>query len=328
MSYRRTEIVVGAFLLMGVGLVMFGIWQISGSLLGPSRKHYSSYANVNTIQVGSAVKYNGMLIGRVSGIAVDPERPARIRVDLAINDDESIRITDRMEAKITKADLLGDEYIDIRVAGAGAGSAEAMAAAGVELEEGSAIPAGEPFDLQRAMEGLQATLGRVDLLLDTAQAEIDTAFAEINSLLTDAHEILSPETLDNIASAVEDVAATTAELRTLLGENSDDVETIMTSVGNAAGNLDALSTDLKDTVAVLRPDIEALTGKVESAITQLDAVLATAGSRMESLDVAQVNEVMENLDTVSRNLIEFTDEIKQRPYRLIRKGKQPPKEFR
>ena len=43
--------------------------------------------------------------------------------------------------------------------------------------------------------------------------------------------------------------------------------------------------------------------------------------------MAQVNEVVENLDTVSRNLVEFTDEIKQRPYRLIRKGKQPPKEF-
>lgn len=328
MSYGRTEIAVGTFLLLGMAVVLWGIAKSGNFGLGATQARHSYYDNVNTIEVGSSVKFNGMLVGRVSEISIDPERPAQIRVDYDISTAEGLRITERMEAKITKADLLGDEYIDIRIAGAAQGSSEALLAAGTELPPGAPIPAGEPFDLQRALEDLQGTITRVDVLLDTAQSEVETALAEINSILVDAHDLFSDESRENVAAAITDVAATSAQLRSLLDDNKGRVESIFSRVDSATGHIDAVSADVKDTVATLRPDLEKLTDKLQSAVTQLEAALVTASNTLDTLDVAQVNEVVENLDVASRNLAEFTHEIKQRPYRLIRKEKQPPKEFR
>ena len=328
MSYRRSEILVGLFILAGVIVILFGIFTIRGYAVGTTRPYHSFYRNVNTITQGSAVKYNGMMVGRVQDVRVDPEQPDRIRVDYDVLDDESIRITDAMHAKITKADLLGDEYIDIRVTGASEGSPEALAAGGADLPAGSTIPAGEPFDLQRALEDLQGAIGKVDDLLADASSQVSAALAKMNEILDDAHDLVSPENRAQVEAAIADVAATASDLKGLLGDNKARVDAIFSSVGNAAGNLEQVSGDVAETVTELRPDLEELTGDLQRAVRTLEAALSDASAAVDGLDVEQVNEVVENLDTASRNLAEFTREIKERPYRLIRKEKRPPKEFK
>lgn len=328
MSYRKSEIAVGTFVLAGVVVILFGIFTIRGYGLGTTRPYHSYYENVNTIVEGSAVKYNGMMVGRVQAVSVDPERPDRIRVDFTVLDDPAIRITDVMHAKITKADLLGDEYIDIRVTGALEGSPESLAARGTELSPGSPIPAGEPFDLQRALEDLQEVIGKVDSLLADASDQVRAALARMNRILDDAHGIVSEDNLAAIRGAVTDVAATASELRSLLGENRERVETIFASVGRTSENLERVSGEVAETVAALRPDIEELTGDLQAAVRTLQATLDGASDTLDGLDVAQVNEVVDNLDIASRNLAEFAREIKERPYRLIRKEKRSPKEFK
>ena len=157
--------------------------------------------------------------------------------------------------------------------------------------------------------------------------ELETALGEINSILVDAHTMFSAENRGNVDAAIADVASTTSQLRSMLEDNRGRVEAILGSVGSAAGNIDTVSADVKDAVDGLRPDLEALTAKLQSAVSSLQEAAAAASGKLEEVDIAQVNEVVENLDLVSRNLVEFTDEIKKRPYRLIRKGKQPPKDF-
>ena len=52
MSYRRTEIAVGTFLLVGMAVVLYLI-SVSGGLgFGPTHAHHSYYDNVNTIVIG------------------------------------------------------------------------------------------------------------------------------------------------------------------------------------------------------------------------------------------------------------------------------------
>lgn len=317
MKQRGTEIVVGLFVLAGLAVVIGGIFTIRGRTFGTLRRYHVRYENVSSLTADTAVKYNGLLVGRVEALGVDPEDTRMIRVTLAVA--AGTPVTTDTIAQITRSDLLGDEFIDLRPLGERQGTAGSLTARGEPLKPGDFIAAGEPFDLQAALQSLAQTIRRTDDILAQLQGEAQTATATINRILARGDEILSDENVARLQRALDDLASTVGTVRQVAEDNGSRLDQLLLDASAATATLKATTESIRGSVERTLPRIEALTDDVKAAVKKLESLAGTADDTLGTLDVQQLNDLVENLDVASRNLADFTREIKERPYRLVRK---------
>ncbi|MCE3253829.1 MAG: ttg2C [Cellvibrio sp.] len=119
MKIRTMEISVGAFMLAGILALVFLAIKVSGLNLNESTgKTYTLYAHFNNaagLTPGAQVTVAGVMIGRVSAIALDP-KDNRAKVEMAIKTDVDFLPQDSIAA-IQTAGILGEKYISIVVGG-------------------------------------------------------------------------------------------------------------------------------------------------------------------------------------------------------------------
>ncbi|BES70741.1 outer membrane lipid asymmetry maintenance protein MlaD [Marinobacter nanhaiticus D15-8W] len=116
MRQRTLEIVVGCFMLAGIGALLFLALQVSGLTPQSGEPTYKVYANFNDIgglSVRGQVSMAGVTIGEVTDITLDRET-YQARVEMAVNRSVDIIPTDST-AVIRTAGLLGEKYIDVSI---------------------------------------------------------------------------------------------------------------------------------------------------------------------------------------------------------------------
>lgn len=120
MYSRRIEILVGAFVLIGIIALSFLAIQVSGLALNSSaRETYqisARFNNVAGLSPRAKVSIAGVTVGQVTAIHLDPIN-VRAVVDMAIRRDVDYLTSDSIAA-IKTAGVLGDQYVSISVGGA------------------------------------------------------------------------------------------------------------------------------------------------------------------------------------------------------------------
>ena len=93
METRGSYVVVGSFVLvLTLGLVAFAVW-LGAVQIAAETDRYRIYftGSVTGLQVGSQVRYNGIPVGTVDSLAIDPDNIERVLVTVALNADTPIR---------------------------------------------------------------------------------------------------------------------------------------------------------------------------------------------------------------------------------------------
>lgn len=114
MRSRSLEMMVGLFLVAGFAALFFLAIKVSGlseETSKPSYRVYASFQNAGGLTVRAKVTMAGVVIGRVSGIELDP-KTFRAKVALDIYNEVNEIDTDAV-ASILTAGLLGEKYIGI-----------------------------------------------------------------------------------------------------------------------------------------------------------------------------------------------------------------------
>jgi phospholipid/cholesterol/gamma-HCH transport system substrate-binding protein len=282
-------VVVGAIVLLLVGLAL-----ITGRTVA-SDDYVVRYQNVTGLRYGAPVFYQGYRIGAVS--ALTPERDAngtRYRVTLAIRHDWPIP-TDS-PARLQSSGLLADVSIGIRE-----GVSHNMLKAGGELkgEEGTDLfaamneLAGQVSDLTRTqISPLIRTLSqRVDSITGTIDKSAPIVLDQTRALL---------ERMNHASDALNDVLK--PENRAAVGAILGEVRNLASELRKTRETLDHALTDLAGIAKDNRPD-------VRRAVQDLGSVLESLSSRMDV--------ITHHLESSSRNLDEFSREIRKSPNRLI-----------
>ena len=113
MKNHRLELIVGAFVLIGLGAIAFLSIKIAGGTLFGKNNYLvtARFNSVSGLNPGSNVVIAGVPVGRVESIRLDPERFDAI-VNLRINSD--IKLSSESTASIKTSGLIGDRYILIQ----------------------------------------------------------------------------------------------------------------------------------------------------------------------------------------------------------------------
>ena len=206
---------VGAFVLaLGAALVAGVLWLAAGVGSRQAMDRYQAVISesVAGLNLDAPVKYLGVDVGKVSGIAIDPQNSEQVRLNFLIA--RGTPIKEDSVAVLKTQGLTGIAYIEL--SGGSAASPPLVAGA-----DGAAptIPF-KPSLSARLENVLSNVLGNIDRVSNNLNAVFDTENrAALKSVLADtaavAHALAAQQA--NIGAAVAD-AARTARLAARAGE--------------------------------------------------------------------------------------------------------------
>ncbi len=118
MGRRSTELLVGFFVLLGAGALVFlalkaaNLGSFSG---GETYSLVAKFDNIGGLKVRSPVRSAGVTVGRVVAISLDPQTfQGVVRLDMQ----KSVLFPADSSARILTSGLLGDQYVGLEAGGA------------------------------------------------------------------------------------------------------------------------------------------------------------------------------------------------------------------
>lgn len=265
---------VGLFVLvLGAALVAGVLWLASG---GAFQKKYDLYLaiedeSVAGLNLNAPVKYNGVDVGKVREIRLDPGNPERVNLLFAI--ERGTPIKDDTVAVLKTQGLTGIAYVELS---GGARNAPPLRAT-----------AEDQYPVIRTKPSLSA---RLENILTNVLAKLDSTSSNLNAILSDenraafksaladiaavSHTIAArKDTLDagiaNAARTFENASRATAQAGPVIdriGRSADAVEKMGTEVArtsaSAGKTVDSVGADVQRLTAETLPELERLLGEM------------------------------------------------------------------
>jgi phospholipid/cholesterol/gamma-HCH transport system substrate-binding protein len=219
---KSNELKVGFLALLAFLILYFGFNFLKGNdIFSSARIYYVEYENVDGLMVSNQVMINGIEVGKVKKVEIQPEKSNKILVTLRLSQD--MVIPDKTVAVLSDGALLGGKIIRLRLEGKG------------NLAE-------ETF-----LKG-ETEVGLTTLLKERAIPVI----ANADSLLVSFRQISTK--FDNTGTYLNTLLKTSNEtVSNLNGSVNGIVADNRANIAQISSNMKILSADLMETEKQLRP---------------------------------------------------------------------------
>lgn len=323
------ETKIGILAVVAIGLAIWGFQFLKGiNMLGRSQTFYVKYNNVDQLRPSSPIFINGLQVGTVKDMYVDPEDDKTIIVTLNIEAD--LDIPKDTKATIIGLSLMGGKAIELVVSGPCSGSDCA--------ESGDYLPGaskgfletvvGSPNELDAYTERLGQSLttlydsiadpndpkgiGRTLVSLEKSMANLAIMSAKINRLL-DASSAGISATVHNSAEITKAISESREDLQKTL----NNLAAVSDQLRNAnLGESASHATAAIDSVAVAISDLRRTLGATQHTMMRVDTL---AGRLIEGEGMAGKlltdEELYENLVRTSRQLQLLVQDLRLHPNR-------------
>jgi phospholipid/cholesterol/gamma-HCH transport system substrate-binding protein len=272
---------VGAFVLaLGAALIAGALWLASGGAL---QKAYETYLalvdeSVAGLNLNAPVKLNGVDVGKVRGIELDPANPERVRLSFAI--ERGTPVKEDTVAVLKTQGLTGIAYVELS---GGTRDSPALRAAPPEaypvIRTKPSLGARLENVLTTVLSKLDSTSSTIDALLSVENRRaFSSALADI--AVVSRALAARKDTLDaGIASAArtfEQAERVTAQLGPVIeriGRSADAVEKLGNEAASASANagrtLDAVGAEVQRASADTLPQLQRLIGELSDLSTSM-----------------------------------------------------------
>lgn len=292
---------VGLFVLAALAVLMLALYRLTMGG-GDQDTYYSHYRNVSGLSNGTLVTYEGFVFGKVAGITPQRDEQGIVyQVELRVR--EGWKIPDDSVARVYSEGLLADTVINI-----------AEGESSRFLQPGASVRSAQGIDLFAAMSELAADFGNLSEnsirpLLDGLSQMVRRVGGEIEAQV--------PLILADTRSLVTKLEQSATHLSGIMNaETERKAQRILTNVDLAAGDLRSLSEDLTE----VKQDSLKLVQKLDQLVTETQPDLRrTVSALREILQQLSVHsdDILLNLGNASRNMSEFSRQIRDNPARLL-----------
>jgi phospholipid/cholesterol/gamma-HCH transport system substrate-binding protein len=304
METRAHHVLIGVFTLVVVVLVvLFALWLGKTSL----NRQYHYYdiiftESVTGLSKGSPVQYNGIQIGEVSQLKLDPKDPRKVLAQIQVAADTPIKVDTR--AKLGLLGLTGVAYVQLS---GGAQSSQPL----------MPTPSNPVPEIKSESSALTKLLASGSDVVTT-----------LNGILDRLGRILSQQNADRISSTLENIDKTT----TALAAEREDLRALVQQ--GAAAARDLYQTLAGANQLVNGPGRETLDraaaamASLQKATQTLNELLAeNQGSLQSGLrGVGQLGPTMRDLRSTLRDIHQITRQLQANPAGYLL-GREHPTDF-
>ena len=313
METRAHYVAVGTFVLAVIFLAFVAIFWLGSTEFGQQAKRYYIFfrGSVAGLNKGSQVQYNGIPVGRVVDIRVDPNNLEQIQVMVEI-DTSIVEIKSDARAFLDANILNGIATIQIR---------------GGTLEASDLAPA--PGHKYPVIKAGRSELEEVKASLPELVADIKAAAHSLNALLDEQNRQAVSDTLRNVQTITSALVEPSKEVNEVV----DNANKAVVELRTFFQNLDQSYTEkggLKDQLSQTLGDADRLAKNLNEASRQLQLVLQENRPGIRNFTQSTLNQVSDLVTDLQRfvaGATRFVSEMERNPTRLLfgerREGYRP-----
>ena len=315
METKANYIVIGAFtFIVAIAAVLFGLFAARYAADTAWNNYQIVFSeSVIGLSNGSAVLYNGVNVGRVTEIDLNPK------------DIREVIVTVQIEAQVP---IHQDTVASIRLTGLTGTAAIQLSGGSPEsplLSSGSQQPKrieaiSSPLNrLLESSEGIVVTannvLGQIDAVLSDANVErITTTLASLERFGATLSE---PDS--SLNRLLENASEASGSLPTLVAQLSTTLEQFDEAVAGIDSGLIEDLPELKTRLAGALTNIESLSGRLDTIVADNQQELSQLGG----VGMRQVSGGLEEIRRLVRDLSGLVRSIERDPARFLLGGQQP-----
>lgn len=323
-SNKINYLVVGTFVLMMIGGLIVSVAWLLGQT-GPVDSYHAIYRNVTGVKFGSQVFYEGYPIGQVTEV-VPEERENRMVFRINFDVSKGWRIPNDSVAEVGASSLLSAISLNIS-----AGESQTALRPGEQI---TAVEASNLFDVvegvatnlsnmaEEDIKPLLANLARgggvlADLLENDGRAIFEQARTLVDVLSLKAPVIVDQFSLfaGDLEGLGESISRSTEQINALMTEkNREKIEGILKNLDEASATLDNLMIEGNVMIGTANELMETSQDDLAQAIKDMQYTAAALARNVDSIN--------HHMDGTSRNMYEFSRQIRQNPGLLL--GGTPP----
>jgi len=298
METRANYVLIGLFTLAVIaGAFGFVYWfQGGGAAAGRGYYQIAFDGSVNGLRTGSAVMFNGLRVGEVTGLALNPKESQQVLVTVSV--DKSVVIRPDTDIGLEFQGLTGIASLSLK-----GGSGTPVAPGTKDSPPLLEAPAGSAIDVTQSARDV---MRRLDRLIAENQKALRSAIANIDKF--SAALAASTDKIDSTLANVDKFSG-------MLANNADRFDHIAQGLQNLTGGEDGKSGQINDTVRSMHSLIENVDKRTADIATGVNKMTSTGTRQIEAMS-ASFQRTLSTADRVLTNL-------DKNPSRLIWGGASP-----
>ncbi len=293
-----TEAKVGAFVLASLLILTSTVVYLANAQFRGGKVPYQTYLRyAGGLEAGAPVLFGGIKAGNVTSVRPWPSDPTRIEILVELK--EGTPVNQKSVAKLGSVSVMSEPALLVST---GTNEADRIA-------PGHAIPSQEILTLDEIAAKMATVAGNANDLIVQVQGELGGISGDARTLLANLNSVTTDERpkLDHIADQL-----------LALSQHADGV---IAKVGPVVDQADSTIQNVNGVIRDSREPIRVDLAEVQSTLQQAKSVLADMQGMVRANDF-RIDDTVENLRVATDNLDQLTDQLKQRPWSLIR-IKQP-----
>ncbi|CAG5082696.1 MlaD family protein [Parvicella tangerina] len=272
----RKEFIVGIFSAAGIVALILGFFYLKGeSFFGDKTEYYVVYNNADGLASGNAVKLNGVQVGKVKSVALNPNDESSTLIKFSISNPD-VKLPMGTVAEM-KGDILGTVTLNIIYP--------------VDsLRDGSFHKNGDTLQAQIA-EDIQKTI----------EKKFDPLMAKINELIG---------TADNAIGTIETIFGDNTGN---LNATFEKLNQSMTNFQHIAQNVDSLSHVLNNSKYLITStvsNINSITGNLKESNEQITSMIDNINTISENMSKVDLQPTIDKANNALNEVALILDEIK------------------
>ncbi|MFI3259281.1 MAG: MlaD family protein [Rikenellaceae bacterium] len=297
----KKEVKIGIFTILIILCAWGGIRFLSSiDIFSREKSYYAYYDRVDGVQRSASVYLNGVKIGSVVDISLDPARDAKVKLTLLVSN--KYQIPADSKAKIIGNGIMSSKAIDLII-----GESSEVLASGDTITSSNT-----PDILEMAGSELSVLKEKLEIVVES----LATTLTSLNTLIeANSH---------NIGTLIENTEALTKNLNSIVSENqtninqiTDNFATLSESLGGNSSRIDSILMNLNEMTTELN---EGGAGASMSAtMAELNTLLSSINSEEGNISKLLGDEKLyENITSATANLDSLLIDVKENPGRYVK----------
>jgi ABC-type transporter Mla subunit MlaD len=298
-----TEAKVGAFVLGCFSVLAFTLIYLINAQLGVHAVPYRTYLRyAGGIEPGAQVLFGGIDVGKVTAVRPWSSDPTKIEILLEVK--ENTPLNEKSVAKLGLVSVMSGAALSITT-----GSNDAQ-----RLLSGSTIPSQEAASLDEITGKMAVVADNANGLITEVRSELHGISGDARTVLANLNSVTGPPNQRKIRDLLANVDAMLATERPKIDRLTDQLNVLSQHADDTIQNVNGTVSDVREPV---RKDL----AELQDTLLETKRLLADMQVLVKANDY-KIDDTIENLRTVTQNLDDLTESVKQRPWSLIR-IKQP-----
>jgi phospholipid/cholesterol/gamma-HCH transport system substrate-binding protein len=322
------EFKVGLLVLLAVFFLYIGVNFLKGnSIFGQNRQYYAVFDNANGLVSSNLVVVNGVQVGTVSKVNLNPSNPKKVIVKFTISNDE-ILIPKGSKMQLISSDLLGTKALELQLNFNPVVTAEYIEIGDTLLatiEKGISDQISEELlPLKQKTEELMQSVDNIVLSVnsywDTSAAYvIDESLYEFRDGISKFGDLAKSLTVlvENESRVIDDVLHNASDITKNLANKSEQID-------NVIDNFSAIS----DTLAA--SEINSVIMEAKTTLAELNQLMMRVNNGEGTLGLLMHSDSLHNeLVHTNLSLQNLLDDMEANPNKYVhfsvfgRKTKEP-----